>query len=132
MCASWPQEWDTPFDRRGERQSGALGDRQGVHVGAQRDPRLRRPEVADDTRTEGEPLRVEPEGAQVGEHDVGRAVLLAGQLGVRVQIASPPDHRVPWVSSHRDAAPVRAGPGTDVIGSRSAPGRREPHDASCA
>jgi hypothetical protein len=53
--------------RRPERHVGALGDRQGVHVGAQRDrgTRLTRPQQGDDTGLRDAGFHVQPQLFQV-------------------------------------------------------------------
>ncbi len=78
----------------GVRQAGRLGDRQGVHVSAQQ--HARPVTVAQDADDAGaaDALdhldhldHLEAEVAQPGRGDARGAVLLPGQLGMRVQVA---------------------------------------------
>lgn len=79
-------------DGRGVLQAGAVLDRQGVEVGAQRDPagRLGRPHVGDDTGP-GKAAMAYAGAGQVLADDVGGARLLPGQLRVGVQVAADLD-----------------------------------------
>ena len=80
---------------RGERHVDVLGDRQRIHVGAQRDDRARERALqqSDDTGVGDAALHlVEADRAQVGLHDVGGAELAVAELGMRMQVTPPRDH----------------------------------------
>ena len=80
--------------RRLERQVDLLGDRQRVHVGAQRHDLsgLAALEDADDAGLRDAGLHLEPERPKVLGDDLRRSDLAVAELGVLVDVAAPGDH----------------------------------------
>ena len=74
----------------GEVEAGALTHRQGVHVGAQRDAVLGvgRADVGEQAGA-GQQTHPDARGVEAAGHGLGRARLLAGQLGMGMEV--PPD-----------------------------------------
>ena len=75
---------------RGPVEAGALAHGQGVHVGAQRHPVLgvRRTDVGEQAGA-GQQAHPDARGIEAAGHGLGRARLLAGQLGMGMEV--PPD-----------------------------------------
>ncbi len=92
-----------PVDAGGEGQPGALADGQGIEVGAQRDPvcRLLGPEVGEQPRA-GQPADGDAGPLETLGDDARRAGLLAGELGVGVQVVPERDE---LVGDRGDAGP---------------------------
>ncbi|SHT66786.1 Uncharacterised protein [Mycobacteroides abscessus subsp. abscessus] len=81
--------------RRRIRRTGSLLHRQGIHVSPQGHPGpVLRPEVAGDTGTTGQDLRIETGLSQPRGHIFGGGMLLARQLRMFVDVPAPPDQRV--------------------------------------
>ena len=104
-------------------RSTCLGDRQGVHVGAQRDRRAR--ELAGDDRADagaGDRARLEAHLPQALADELRGLDLPAGELGVLVKVPAPFDH--PGVD--------RRGAAVDLGGERVGDGRARGTRASRA
>ena len=90
VCASWPQACATLGTTEAYVHPGALGHRQRVHIGAQRDARpVLRTEVADQARSAGQHLRVQPGVGQMRRDELSGGELLAPQFGVGVDVPAP-------------------------------------------
>ena len=78
--------------RRGELQARALAHRQGVDVGPQPHPedRLGRTDVGDQTGA-GQPAQRDAGELEAAREQIGRARLLAGQLGMGVEVPADVD-----------------------------------------
>ena len=100
---------------RGELESGDLGDRQGVDVGAEGHGRLVGvPSDVDDEAGAGQQHRLQADAAQRGVQERGGLHLFMGQLGVGVEVAAPADDVVvvvdqPGVDSRLNGAGVTHG-----------------------
>ena len=113
VCASCPHACVTFGHHRRVRRAGALGHRQRIHVGPQRDPRpVLGAEVAGQPGAAGQHLRVEARVGQVRGDELRGGELLTPQLGVRVDVPAPGDQVVV----------VRGQPGLGGVG--------EAHDAA--
>ena len=75
---------------RGEVEAGALAHGEGVHVGAQRDAVLGvgGTDVGEQAGA-GQQAHPDARGIEAAGHGLGRARLLAGQLGMGMEV--PPD-----------------------------------------
>ena len=95
-------------DARHQRRigrTGALVERQRVHVRTQRHPRsVVGPEVAQQTCAAGQHLGVQARVGQLRRNELSGGELLAAQLGMLVQMAAPP-HQVVVVGGQ----PARGG-----------------------
>lgn len=81
--------------RRGIRRAGALGHRQGVQIGAQRDPRpVFGTDITGQPGPTGQHLGFEPRIGQPLGDERGGGELLAAQFGMAVDMATPVDQIV--------------------------------------
>ena len=102
------------FGLGGVREAGGLGQRQGVHVGAQGDAAVPAADVADDAGARGQHPRLEPDRAEQGHDHFGRDELVAGELRMRVDVPAPREH-VGGVRAEPVVEPEGAASGTKVM-----------------
>ena len=74
------------------RQAGRLGQRQRVHVGTKRDTTVTAADVADDAGAAGQHPRLQADRAQQRNDQLGSGELLAGKLGMGVDVPPPGQH----------------------------------------